>query len=181
MAFMTGSDVKLLDPLKDPLSKINKKSQSSLQDALNQIGARQTASANASGRVQGQYAPAELARAGNQASLGIEDALAGAYGGASYDELKKQQEHEQNLALAREIGDLTAPSVLEQVLSGLGGGVRTGGQAYALYNQLGNQGGYSNRTPVDFGFSNPSTFGLNYPDPRKLRGYDEEPSMLRVR
>lgn len=178
MAFLAGNDVKLLDPLKAPLSGINKKAQGSLQEALGKIGERQTESARASGRIRGEYAPAELGRAGTMASSSIEDALAGALGNASYDEIRKQKEHEQNLALAREIGDLTAPSVLQQVLSGLGGAASAAGAGKALYDSLGRQS-YNASTPVDFGISSPSYYGLDYPSMDRIRGYRQYPNELR--
>jgi len=135
MAFMAG-DVKLIDSLRDPLKTIRNKSQGSLSDFLGKIGAQQKTSATASGRVPSAYAPAELGRAGTRASTGIEDMLSNALGGTSYDEILKQKEHERNMALAKEIGDLQSPSTWEQVLSGLGGGARAGGQFYSLYNSL---------------------------------------------
>lgn len=177
MAFLAGGDVKLLDPLKAPLSGINKKAQGSLQEALGKIGDRQTQSARASGRVRGEYAPAELGRAGTMASSSIEDALSGALGNASYDEVRKQKEHEQNLALAREIGDLTAPSVIQQILSGLGGGANAAGAGKALYDSLGRQS-YGASTPVDYGTASSSYFGFN-PSLDRIRGYREYPNELR--
>lgn len=136
MAFLDASGVKLIDQLRQPIQKANRQAQDPLQAALGRLSSRQTASNKASGRVLGEYAPAELSRAGSRASTGIEDVLSGALAGGSYDEVLKQQEHERSLALAQEIGDLSAPSVLEQVLAGLGGGGRAGAQFYQLYNQF---------------------------------------------
>lgn len=128
-----ADNISLRQPLMDPLRKINRKAQDSLQAALGNIAARQQASALASGRIRGEYAPAELALAGQNASTSIEDALAGALGGTSYSEQLKDMEHKRNLDLAREIGALSAPSLLEQVLGGLGGASKTGAQFYGLY------------------------------------------------
>lgn len=141
MAFLTAGGVKLIDKLKSPLGGYNQQAQGSLQDALGRIGTRQNASAKASGRVRGEYGQAELNRAGTRASGAIEDTLLGSLGGTSYDEVLKQKEHQRNLMLAKMIGDANAPSALEQVLSGLGGGARAGGQFYSLYNALGKGGG----------------------------------------
>jgi len=136
VAFLGAGGVKLIDQLRDPLQQINTQGQNNLQGILQRIGTRQTASSKASGRVQGQYAPQELARSGGIASRGLEDTLAGALGGASLDEVRKQQEHQRNLALVRQIGDLMSPSILQQVLAGLGGGAKAGAQGYALYSAL---------------------------------------------
>lgn len=136
MAFLAASNVPLLDQLKDPLSGINKKAQANLQDILGQLGTQATTSAKASGRTTGSYAPAELARVGTNASNTIQDTLLGALGGTSYDELLKQKEQERNLALARRIGDLSAPSLLQQILGGLGSGAQTGAQFYSLFHAL---------------------------------------------
>jgi hypothetical protein len=135
MSLFAG-DVKLNDSIRGPLSSINKKAQGGLEAALGRIGSRQKASSVASGRVEGTYAPAELARGGAQASSGIEDALLGALGNTSYDEMTKDHDQEQNLALANEIARLNAPSVLEQVLSGLGGGAKAAGGFASLYKSL---------------------------------------------
>lgn len=134
-----ASDVGLLEELRNPLAEINKKRQAGLQGSLGRLGTRETASSRASGRVSGEYIPQELEIAGKRASRGIEDTLGGALGGASYDELLKQKEHEQNLALANEIGALSAPTLLEQILGGLSGGGKAGAQFYGLYNALGTQ------------------------------------------
>jgi hypothetical protein len=135
MALFAG-DIKLNDKLRDPLAAINKSSQDKLTAALGTIGTRQKTSNMASGRVMGEYAPAELARAGTQASTSIEDQLLGALGGTSYSEHLKEQEHQRDLALAKEIGSLNAPSTLQQVLGGLGGVANVAGQFGSLYKGL---------------------------------------------
>lgn len=132
MAFLDAGGVRLIDDLRMPLKRTNQKSQDLLRQALGRIGGRQ----NASGAPRGEYFGQELQRAGNTASLGIEDDLLGALAGGSYEEAMQQKEHEASLALAQEIGDLSAPSTLEQVLAGLGGGARAGGQFSQLYRRF---------------------------------------------
>lgn len=153
MAFMSASGVRLIDQLRDPLTGINKQRQESLKGSLGRIGSRQTASSRASGRVLGEYAPAELSRAGGMASRSLEDTLLGALGGASFDETRKQQEHQASMALAREIGALSAPSLLQQVLGGLSGGARTGMQFGQLYGALNKPSSPKGRIPQDFYFT----------------------------
>jgi hypothetical protein len=131
-----ANGISLTDKLRDPLSAINSGSQDKLSLALGAIGDRQRASNRAVGRTQGSYAPAELSRATQTASTGLKDKLLGALGDASYSEYKKNRDHQRNMALVNEIGDLSAPSILEQILGGLGGGAKAGGEFYSLYNSL---------------------------------------------
>lgn len=137
MAFTTAGDVALLDPLKDPLAAIKRKRQSALDAELGKISSQATESMRGRGVSRSDYIPQEISRAGGMASRGIEDTLLGALGGASYDELQKKQEHDRNLALAREIGSLSAPSLLEQILGGLGGAAGAGAQFGSLFSALG--------------------------------------------
>ena len=136
MAFLGAGDVKLLEDygVRSSLKKANKGSQDLLEQALQRIGDRQTASSKASGRVRGQYAQQELGLAGDRASLGIEDQLAGLLAGGSYDELNKQKEHEQNLALAEEVGRLNKGGSTQELLAALGAAGQLGGTAYGIYN-----------------------------------------------
>ena len=134
MAFLDSSSVKLIEDLKGPLRKTNQKSQDRLQEALGRVGGRQATSAGAyAGRVRGEYAPQELQRAGQQESTDIEDQLTQLLATGSYDELIKQNEHEQNLALAREIGNLNKGSSTQELLAALGAAGQLGGTAYGMY------------------------------------------------
>lgn len=133
---ITASDISLLSELKAPISAINKKRQSSLTSRVGGVSDEARASMAGRGVAQSDYIPQEIGRASAMESRGIEDALLGALGGASYDEAKKQREHEQNLALAEEIGALSAPTLLQEILGGLGGGAKTGFQFSQLYDAL---------------------------------------------
>lgn len=163
MAFLTGSKVPLLEELRGPLRQIGAGRRNSLKSSIGGISERQAASSRASGRVLGEYAPAALSEAGTQAYGGIEDALLGALGGASLDEVQKRKEHEDNLALVQQIGDLNSPSTLEEVLMGLSGGAKAGGQAASLYQALGKGGGGGYSKNPAYGLSSASNYGLNYP------------------
>ena len=136
MAFLGAGDVKLLDnyDLKSSLKKTNKGVQDRLQEALGRIGSRQAISSGAyAGRVRGEYAPQELQRAGQQESAGIEDQLTRLLSEGSYDEAVKQNEHEKDLALAREIGNLNKGSSAQELLAALGEAGQLGGTAYGMY------------------------------------------------
>lgn len=115
-----SGDVKLNKSLLDPINKIGQKSRASLEGALGRVQGRNRAGQEASGRTQGEYTGQELGRASTMANRGVEDTLAGALGGASYDELMAEQEHQRNLALANEIGKSSKPGLLEEVLGGIG-------------------------------------------------------------
>lgn len=134
-----ASDIGLIESLKGPLSGVNKKAQGRLTGALGRVSGQANENMRARGVMQSDYIPQEVSRAGTTASTGIEDTLLGALGGASYDEFGKQKEHEANLALAREIGALSAPTLLQQILGGLGGGANAAGQFGSLYSALNNR------------------------------------------
>lgn len=136
MAFLGAGDVKLMDnyDLKSSLKKTNKGVQDRLQEALGRIGGRQATSAGAyAGRVRGEYAPQELQRAGQEESTNIEDQLTQLLATGSYDELIKQNEHEQNLALANEVGRLNKGSSMQELMAALGAAGQLGGAAYGMY------------------------------------------------
>jgi hypothetical protein len=158
---LTAGDVKLVDPLKDPLSGINKKSQGSLQSALGRIQAQSLASGRASGRGKSSYIPQELNRASTIGSRGIEDTLYGSLGSVSLKDTLAALEHQRNLALVNEIGDNMSPSLLQEILGGLGAAGQAGANVSGIYNSLGKRG--ASGGPHSYGSSRASNFGLNYP------------------
>lgn len=152
---LIASGVKLLDPLKDPLGGIAKQRKTSLQDELGRISGNATASAAASGRPMGEYAPAQLERSGMMGARGIDDTLAGVLGKGSYDENQSQLEYDRNMQLAKAIGSASKPSLLQEILGGLRGGAQAGGQIGGIYQALGR------RSP---GGSLPPNLSLYEPD-----------------
>ena len=120
MAFMTANDVKFADPLKDPLSRIGAKSQGNLEAQLGRIASRNRQGQTVNGRPVGEYTGATLDQAGSMAGRGIEDALYGSIGNASYQDALNAQEHERQLALAKRIGAAYKPSTAQEVLGGIG-------------------------------------------------------------
>jgi hypothetical protein len=120
MAFLTAGDIKLADPLKDPLSGVGAKRQMSLEEMLGRVSKRNRAGQIASGRPMGEYTGRELGFAGDISGRGIEDALYGSLGGASYKDVVNEQEHQRKLALARRIGKAMSPSVGQEILGGIG-------------------------------------------------------------
>lgn len=136
MAFMTASDVKLANPLKPVLGGYAQKGQGSLAEALGRIGNQAKTSSAASGRIQGDYQPFALGQANTLASRNINDVLGGVLGGTSYNDAKAQQEFERQMSLAREIGDINSPSLAEEILGGLSGGVNLGAKGKGLYDAL---------------------------------------------
>lgn len=140
----TAADIKLADPLKAPLGSINTKGQGSLQSALGRIQTNATASNKASGRPTGQYQGQVTGQANTAASQGIENSLAGVLGNASLKDAKNEQEYQENLKLAKEIGAINAPSLIQEIFSSIGKGANTAGEFKGLYDALGNKNkGYS--------------------------------------
>lgn len=137
MAFLQAKDVGLIEALKEPVSGINKKRQSSLQGRIGGISDQAKANMLGRGVAKSDYIPEQISQAGEMGSRGIEDALLGALGESSLGENKKQREHEANLALIEEISALSKPSVLQQVLGGLSGAAQAGAQFGGLYQALG--------------------------------------------
>lgn len=163
MAFMAG-DVKLIEGLKQPLGGYATAAKGSLQDALGRISSRSKQSQEASGRVTGEYTGQQLDQAGVMGERGIEDALGGVIGNASYTDALNQKKFEQDMMLAKRIGSLNRPSTLTQVIQGLGGAVDTGVQAKGLYDAL-------NRPSGTSGPSYGSSLRLTNPS-QGYRGYD---------
>lgn len=174
MALFAG-DIKLTDALKDPLKKTAKVGQDRLSSALGRVNDRFAAGASASGRPVGEYAPAEIGRAGELASRGIDDRLLGVLGQGSYGDYKGQRDFDRQMALAEEIGGLLSPSLAQEIFSGIGSAAQLGGQAYGLSKALGGRGGGGGNVP--YGTSS-NSFSYNMD---QLRGYTEYPNMLRVR
>lgn len=173
---LLASDVKLADPLKKPLAGIGAQGQSALATALGKLRMQATESNRVSGRPQGTYQDFALNQAGEQAGRGINDALYGALGGVSYQDLKNQKEYERQMALAKEIGDKMSPSVAEEILGGLTQGVNLASKGKGIYDALGQSkpsGGGSN--PLSLGSSSgfdPSMVSYN-PDPYgRQQSYD---------
>lgn len=138
MAFMAG-DVKLIEGLKQPLGGYATAAKGSLQDALGRISSRSKQSQEASGRVTGEYTGQQLGQAGMMGERGIDDALGGVLGDASYTDALNQKKFEQDMMLAKRVGALNRPSTIMQVIQGLGGAVDTGFQAKGLYDALNKQ------------------------------------------
>lgn len=132
----TAKDIKLLDPLKGYTEANRARGQGGLDAALSGITGQNAESMKARGVTHSDYIPAELTRAGGAASRGLEDTLLGQLGGGTYDEFKKEQEHQRNLDLVNEIGALSAPTLLQEILGGLSGGAKTGLQFSQLYSAL---------------------------------------------
>lgn len=128
-----GKDIKVLDTLKNPLSQISGQRRGALETELGRIGSRATASADASGRTRGSYIPAELGRASQMAGAGIDNTLLGVIGGASKKDAYSARDYMQNMQLAKMIGKLNKPSVLQEVLGGLGDIAGTGSQLYGAF------------------------------------------------
>lgn len=158
MALFAG-DIKLAQPLKDPLSQIGVQSQGNLADALGKIRSRATTSSRASGRPQGVYQGQAIDRAGASAGRGINDALYGALGTTSYNDFRNQQQFERQMALAKEIGDKMSPSTAEEVLGGLSQGVKLGAKGAGIYQALGN--GSTPRTSSALDLYNPGSTGAS--------------------
>lgn len=134
---LMASDVQLEAPLKAPLQGIQKTAQGNLADALGTISGNAAASADASGRIRGDYTGQALGRANTAASSGIDDTLAAILGETSLKHKQSDLGYQDNIALAKYIGELNKPTALEEILAGLGGAADTAGQGAALYQALG--------------------------------------------
>lgn len=104
------------------------------------------------------YATSRFNKLGTLAQGNLKSNLEGALGSSSYGDWKSQRDFEQNYALAKLTGELNAPSTLEQVLGGLGGAMRTGGDIYGLYNS----------------FKKPSKLGGSYSSSPETPGYSAD-------
>lgn len=184
MAFMTAGDVKLADPLKETYSGIGAKRQASLEEMLGRVKSRNRASQIASGRPMGSYTAPTLDFAGTSAGRGVEDALYGSLGGASYKDVINDQEHQRKIALAKRIGSLMSPSLAQQILGGIGmaGQVAPAliGAGKSIYGSFqGSQNptvGSNLRLYGDTNSLNPYSQNLDSALGRRLRGFDYSPS-----
>jgi len=167
---LTAGNVKLIDPLKDPLTGINKRAQGSLQAALGRIQGQSLASGRASGRISGSYIPQELNRASTMGSRGIEDTLYGGLGGASLKDMLAAQEHQRNLELVNEIGGELSPSILQQIFGGLGAAGQAGAGISSIYSSLNKK--QPTNTSIYPGYAKIPDFGYGQQYPSMMRrGY----------
>lgn len=161
MPLMTAGSVKLLDPLKASFGAINTGGQKSLADALGTLGTQARTGQMASGRAMGGYTGQALGRANTMASQGIENTLGGTLGASSLQEMKAQQEHQRNLALARLVGEQNSPSTLMEVLGGLGNAAQSGAALYGAYkNRPMVPPSYSYGSNPSLGLSSPENYGF---------------------
>lgn len=125
---MMASGVQLNPELKSVLGQIAAPQSKNITDAYSKLrgGIAPTS----------DYATERFAKTGGLAQGNLESVLGGVLGNTSYGDVKNERDYQQNYELAKRIGELNAPSLLEQVLGGLGGGAQTGGQFAGLYNSL---------------------------------------------
>ncbi|MCI0562723.1 MAG: hypothetical protein MN733_29940 [Nitrososphaera sp.] len=133
---LVAGGVKLLRDLKDPLTGISAKRRGSLESELGRLTGRARAGQIATGRPQGEFIGQELGRAGDLGSRRIDDALLGILGEGSLRDFRSEQDFQRNAALAEEIGAALAPSLLQQITSGLGGLGQAGLQGAGLFQAL---------------------------------------------
>jgi hypothetical protein len=160
MALLTAGDVKLIGPLKESLRGYSTAGKGSLADALGRISTQNNTSAIASGRPQGQYIGQSLNQANVLAGRGIDDSLANSLGAASLSEKKAQNEHADNLALARMIGEQNSPNDLMEALGALGNAAESGAQLYGAYKGMPKSQPSGSRNPL-FGLSSPDNYGFS--------------------
>jgi hypothetical protein len=119
MALFAGN-VKLSSDLSKSLNPIRKKSRANLSEALGEMGTRAESGRQATGRIQGSYAQDELAAAGDMAGRRIDDTVGNVLGTASLQDFQNAQEHERQMALAKEIGDMFKPNRVQEIARFLG-------------------------------------------------------------
>jgi len=177
MAFLTAGDIGLVNPLKNPLSDIEGKRRASLETSLGRIEGRNRQGQVVSGRPMGEYTGEELGRSSTMANRGVEDMLYGVLGKGSYKDLLSEQEHQRQMALAKKVGRAYAPSLGQEIMSGvtLAGQIipavaGAGKSAYNYFNQAGEVplGSASNPYNLESALSG-------------IRGYDPYPNMMRMR
>lgn len=171
---ITAKDVRLIDPLKKTVGGYAQAGQSSLADALGKINNQITASQIASGRQPGQYTGQALTRADILASRGINDTAAGVLGQTSLKDTQNEQAFQDNMALAREIGALNSPSLIQEILGAVNGTADAAGKAKALYDAIGSR---------NQNYSGSTTYGVSANpfvryDTSRLRGYTLQPNEL---
>lgn len=134
---LIASDVKLTNKLNPQLNAYADSAQNSLQASLGRRKANSQRGQLATGRVQGEYMGQELGRAANSASLGINDKLMALLGDTSYKDAVAEQEHQQQMALAKEIGERAKMNTGQEIAAVLQGNFGAlGGQGMGIYDAL---------------------------------------------
>ena len=136
MALVAG-DIKLEQSLNDPLKAIASKGSKRLEDVLGRITSRFRSGQEASGRtaLPNDYFSQEIGATRGASERGLEDVLYGSLGQGSYKNLINQRDHLRKMALAKEVGRINQPSVLQEILRGVGQlgpalpGLMSGGKA----------------------------------------------------
>jgi hypothetical protein len=157
MAFTTAGDIKLAKPLQSPLSGIAGKSRSRLQDILGQRTDQIRQDQLVSGRPMGEYTGFALGQASDAAGRGVDNSLYGVLGDASLRDYRSNQDYQRQMQLAKEIGDLNRPSLIQEISGLLTGAGTSAGSFKNIYDQ------FSNRPKISTTRS--TAPALNYYDP----------------
>ena len=157
-----GSDVELLGQLKEPLSGISRKRRGSLEESLGRISGQLQRNAGIAGRPQSDYIPQELTRASERSLQDVDNALLGVLGEGSLQDYNDEQDYQRNIKLAKEIGSILSPSIIQQIAGGLGGAGNAALQFKSLYDSLGRQPRTSSGLPPNLSLFDPSSSGLEY-------------------
>jgi hypothetical protein len=153
------SDISLPKDLTSILGQIGTPQQAKITDIYGRMRKQASADTNLPAwmRVRpGGYTDTTLSKGENISQAGLKSGLEGVLGETGYGDWKAERDYQQNMALAKRIGDLMAPSLLEQVLGGLGGGAQAGGQMYGLFK------GFSKPSSTQYAETGPM---MNYYDP----------------
>lgn len=151
---LLASDVKLPSNLTTVLGQQGQGAQNSLNDVYSRIKSQFGADQKARGVRSGDpndYFSSRIGTGQNMSNLGLRGGLESVLGDTGYKDTLSERDYQQNYELAKRIGDLMSPSILEQVLGGLGGGAQAGGQFYGLYDKFQKQQmkPYTPTSPVD--------------------------------
>lgn len=162
-----ASGVKLNTTLADALGGIGAGQSQNIAGTYGNLRSQAASGAGPKGIAPGSYADQRFITGQGLANQNLGAGLEGVLGNEGYQSFKNNRDFNQNMALAQYTGEINKPSLLEQALSGLGGGAQAGGMAFGLYNSLKknpSQNPGTNYTPTstpDYGYYNSGGSGLN--------------------
>lgn len=176
MALFAGG-IKTDPGLSASLGAIGNKQGNTIGNVYSRIRNRAATEATAPTMRPSPYLADRLGTAEDFSQKGLSGALEGVLGDTSYKDSLAERDYQQNIGLAKRIGDLNKPSLMQEILGGLSGGAKAGGGFASLYQALGQAKGGSG-APSFGTASNP--YGQNLDDIlNSIRGYQEYPNELR--
>ena len=167
-----ASDVKIPDALSQSFQQIGQQGTNNINSIYGNLKNRYAADARGyrpggPDMGPGSYAGERFATGQGLSQGNLEAGLGGTLGETGYKDTLAERDYQQQRQIAEAAAEAARPSVLEQVLQGIGGAANSGLQAAALYKQFSTPSmspgtantpstlslpGYTN--PFDYGFEN---------------------------